>query len=394
MAQTRRPLEGIVVLDLGQIYNGPYAGFLLAMAGADVIKVEPLEGEYLRFRSSFLPLAMLNSNKRSITLNLKSERGKELLRELVVRADVLVENFAPTTMDRLGLGADVLRSWNPRLIYASGSGYGRSGPDRDLLAMDLTIQAYSGVMSVTGEPGGPPMKAGAALCDFTGGVHLYGAIVTALYARGQTGAGSVAEVAMEEAIYPAMASNLGIFAEKGIVPPRTGNRHGGLSIVPYNVYPTKDGHVAIFCAKESHWRSLAKAMGREDLLDDARFRDMAARAENMDLVDETVAEWTRAQSRDEVCRVAEEFRVPMSPVRDLVEVMNDPHMHERGMLRNVDHPEYGPTILPNSPLRFDGIPLADIKPSPGLGEHSKEIYCGWLGLSEADFKQLKKDGVV
>ena len=196
----RYPLESITVVDLGQIYNGSYATFLMAMAGARVIKVEPREGEHLRKRGTVggagLPFAMLNSNKLSVTLNLKDARGRDLLFEMVKRADVLLENFAPGTTDRLGCGWAQLAKVNPRLIYAQGSGYGQSGPYRDYPAMDLTVQAMAGVMSVTGYADRPPVKAGPAICDFFGGVHLYGAVMAALYEREKTGVGRAVEVSM------------------------------------------------------------------------------------------------------------------------------------------------------------------------------------------------------
>ena len=222
------PLAGLVVLDLGQIYQGPYATLLMAKAGADVIKVEPPAGEPIRARprlgrQAAIPLAMLNANKRGVTLDLKAPGGPALLRRMAARADVVLENFAPGVMDRLGVGWAALHAVNPRLVYASGSGYGLSGPDRDNLAMDLTVQATSGVMSVTGFPDGPPTKAGPALVDFLGGIHLYAGVLTALYERHLTGRGRLVEVAMQEAVYPALASALGFVHQSGgAVPPRTG----------------------------------------------------------------------------------------------------------------------------------------------------------------------------
>src|SRR5438477_5497821 len=202
-----RPLAGITVLDFGQVYQGPYATLLMAKAGADVIKIEPPQGEPLRRRappgkSTTFPIAMLNSNKRAITLNLKHERGgRALLFRMVERGDVLLENFAPGVMDRLGVGWEVLHGINPRLVYASGSGYGLTGPDRDNLAMDLTIQAVSGLIAATGFPDGPPVKAGPAGVDFISGIHLYAATLTALFERERTGRGRLVEVAMQEAAY-------------------------------------------------------------------------------------------------------------------------------------------------------------------------------------------------
>jgi len=232
------PLAGLTVIDLGQIYNGPYCTFLMAMAGAKIIKIEARGGENLRRRGvvggAALPFAMLNSNKNFATLNLKTERGRELLRAMVRKGDVLVENFAPGAMERLGVGYETLREINPRLIYGSGSGYGLSGPNRNYPAMDLTVQAMAGIMNVTGFADRPPVKAGPALCDFFGGVHLYGAIMTALYEREKTGIGRLVEVSMQEAVYASLSSNLGLHYSMGnAVPPRTGNRHGGLAQGPH-----------------------------------------------------------------------------------------------------------------------------------------------------------------
>src|SRR5207302_4983457 len=226
-------------------------------------------------KSTTFPIAMLNGNKRAITLNLKHERGRELLFQMAKKGDVLLENFAPGVMDRLGVGWSVLHAVNPRLVYASGSGYGLSGPDRDNLAMDLTVQAMGGLISVTGFPDGPPVKAGPAVVDFISGIHLYAATITALFERERTGVGRLVEVAMQEAAYATMTSQLQAYHETGKRPPRTGNSSHGR--VPINVYPTRDGYVAMNLAVEEHWHNLLKAMGREDLRDDPRFADNAAR---------------------------------------------------------------------------------------------------------------------
>src|SRR5947207_7800042 len=248
MTRANRPLAGILVLDFGQGDQGPYATLLMAQAGADVIKMEPPQGEPLRRRappgkSTTFPIAMLNGNKRAITLNLKDERGRALLFRMAEKGDVLLENFAPGVMDRLGVGWSVLHEINPRLVYASGSGYGLSGPDRDNLAMDLTVQAMGGLISVTGLPDQPPLKAGPAVVDFLSGIHLYAAVVTALFEREQTGRGRLVEVAMQEAAYPTLTSHLEAYVSSGKVPPRVGN--ASHSRVPNNVYPTKDGYVAM-----------------------------------------------------------------------------------------------------------------------------------------------------
>jgi CoA:oxalate CoA-transferase len=393
------PLSGITVVDFGQIFQGPYATLLLAKAGADVIKIEPPHGEPLRRRaapgkSATLPFAMLNQNKRGVSLNLKHPKGRELLFAMVRRADVLLENFSPGTMDDLGVGWSVLHELNPRLIYATGTGFGISGPDRDNLAMDLTIQAASGIMSVTGAPDGPPMKAGPTLVDFMGGIHLYGAILTALFERERSGEGRLVEVAMQEAVYPSLAASFEYYHRTGKPPPRTGNRQAGLSTAPYNVYPASDGHVAIHIVTEGHWKNLTVAMGREDLQSDPRFVTNADRIQHMDAIDAEVSAWTRTLGKMAVFARCKAGRVPCAPVRTAPEVMHDPHMHERGMLQHVEHPELGDIVVPHSPLRLHGLPLAPMVPSPTIGQHNAEIYGSWLGLSAAEVAALKADGAI
>jgi CoA:oxalate CoA-transferase len=393
------PLAGITVIDFGQIFQGPYATLLLAKAGANVIKIEPPTGEPLRRRaapgkSATLPFAMLNQNKRAVTLNLKHPRGRQLLFDMVKRADVLLENFSPGTMDDLSVGWSVLKELNPRLIYATGTGFGISGPDRDNLAMDLTIQAASGIMSVTGAPDGPPMKAGPTLVDFMGGIHLYGAIMTALYDRERSGQGRLVEVAMQETVYSSLAASFEYYHRTGRPPPRTGNRQAGLSSTPYNVYPTNDGHVAIHVVTEGHWLNLIKAMGREELSEDPRFKTNADRVAHMDQTDEVVGEWTRTLGKMEVSARLKAGRVPCAPVRTAPEVMNDPHMHERGMLERVTHPELGEIVVPTNPLRLHGLPKAPMIPSPKVGQHNAEIYGGWLGLSGDEIAALKAEGAI
>jgi crotonobetainyl-CoA:carnitine CoA-transferase CaiB-like acyl-CoA transferase len=393
------PLEGVAVLDLSQIYNGPYATFLLAQAGADVIKVEPRGGEHLRRRDrsqgDALPYAMLNGCKRAITLDLKTARGKELLRELARRADVLVENFAPGVMDRLGVGWDVLHEHNPRLIYAASSGFGRTGPHRDYPAMDLTVQAFAGIMSVTGFPDGPPLKAGPAMCDFSAGTHLYGAIVTALYERERTGVGRLVEVSMQEAVYGSLASNLGFYQDSGgETPLRTGNRHGGLSVAPYNVYPASDGHIAIITVGEEQWRRLTAAMDLPELAEDPRFADSASRLANLDALDVAVAEFTRTRPKQELFELLTAHRVPAAPVRDLGEVVEDEHLHARGFLRRLDHPQLGEIVVQQSPIRFEGLASCELTPSAEIGAHNDEVFREVLGLSTDEIASLREEGVI
>ena len=239
------PLTGIRVLDLGHVFQGPYATFLMAMAGAEVIKVEPPQGDMSRRRGrdGDYPFRALNNTKRGVVLNLKTSRGRELLIEMARKADVLVENFAPSVMPKLGLGTDVLLEANPRLIYASASGFGRTGPYKDKLALDLTIQAMSGMMSATGEKGGRPLKAGVPVADFMSGAHLYGAIVSALFERERTGRGRAIEVSMLESMYATQLPGAGHAYTSNAVPQRSGNRHVADSYVPFDTFETSDGDV-------------------------------------------------------------------------------------------------------------------------------------------------------
>jgi formyl-CoA transferase len=393
------PLTGVTVIDLSHVYNGPYATFLMAMAGATVIKVEPFQGEHLRSRGDMggaaLPFAMLNSNKKPVTLNLKSEKGRDLLIEMVRRSDILVENFAPGVMDRLGIGAKVLQEHNPRLIYGSSSGYGKDGPYRDYPAMDLVMQAMSGVIDSTGFPDQPPVKSGAALCDFMAGIHLYAAIMTALYEREHTGKARVVEVSMQDATYMSLASNLGMLHARGAAAPaRTGNRHGGLGIAPYNVYKTADGYIVLNAPGDHHFRSILDVIGRPDLKDDPRFASRSARVENVAAVDALIEEWAVTLEKDDIAQRMLAEKVPCAPVRNLSEVMHDENMHSRGSLQWIDHPELGRVVLPHSALMFDGLARRPIEPSLPLASCNDSIFGDWLGHSQEELAALRADGVI
>ncbi|GLV24677.1 hypothetical protein TomTYG45_11180 [Sphingobium sp. TomTYG45] len=383
-------------MDLTQIYNGPYATFLMATAGATVVKVEPPGGEPLRRRGvvggAALPFAMLNGCKNFVTLDLKSADGRAALLELAARADVLVENFAPGTMERLGLGYDHLLEHNPRLIYASSSGFGSDGPYARYPAMDLTVQAIAGVMEVTGYPDRPPVKAGPALCDFFAGVHLHGAIVTALLERERTGVVRRVEVAMQDAVYPSLSSSLGLHWGGGRdgAAARTGNRHGGLAEAPYNVYPASDGYIAIICTTDRHWQSLAELMGKGEIAFTPGFASLKERVANIDAVDALVAKWTSVRTKQEAFDALMSAHVPGAPVRNLDEVMADPNMHARGALQWQDHPELGRIVVPHSPLRYAGSTLRSLEPSRDLGADTATVLRECTGLDEETIGRLAR----
>lgn len=396
---TDAPLEGITVLDLGQIYNGPYCGYLLAMAGARVIKVEPPTGEGMRGRRGgdgllSYPFMMLNGNKETVTLNLKDERGRDLLKRLVRHADVLLENFSPGTMERNGVGSATLLEINPRLIYGAATGFGRSGPHRDYRAMDITVQAMTGVVAITGNDDEPPLKSGPALCDILGGVHLYAAITTALVRRARTGKGAVLDVAMQDAVFPTLTSALGAYYAVGGNPPRTGNHHQAMAVAPYNVYAAADGHVAIICIREGHWRSLARAMGRPELTQDARFESMKERARNMAATDEAVEAWTSTLPKAEVFRICQEHDVICAPVQSLDDVLNDLHLLERGALAKLAHEPFGDVTLPSTALRFEDVEPPPVTLPRPLGADNESVYGGLLGLDSAELEELSGAGAI
>ena len=398
-ADVRRPLDGMLVLDLGQVYHGPYCGLLLSFMGARVLKIEPPEGDIVRRRKRNVepyPLVMLNSNKESVVLDLKHPDGKALFLRLVGRADVVVENFAAGVMDRLGLGWDVLRATNPRLVYGTGKGFGLTGPYRDLPAMDLTIQAMSGIMNATGFADRPPVKAGPAVCDFLAAVHLFGGIMSALLHRERTGQGQLVEISMHEAAVVALASALGAYMDgDGGIPERTGNRHPALAIAPYNVYPARDGYVAIFTASERHWHSIARVLGRPDLLEHPDFASTPARAARMEEIDALVEAWTKARSKDEVLAELTEAHVPCAPVRTTAEVVEDPHLRERGHWTEVDHPRRGKTLVPNSPIRLHGAEPGRVeRPAPVLGQDTDRVLSELLGLGTGELASLHAKGVI
>ena len=400
MLESQLPLHGVRVVEFCSTAAGPYCAMLLSDLGADVVKIEPPAGDGLRqwpplsqgFSENF---ASVNRNKRSVVLDLKSPEGLLAARSLVQAADVLVENNRPGVMDRLGLGAVELHKVNPRLIYGSSSGYGKDGPYRDYPAMDLVMQAMSGVIDSTGFADQPPVKSGAALCDFMAGIHLYAAIVTALYERERTGKGRTVDVSMQDATYASLASNLGMLHARGeAAPARTGNRHGGLGVAPYNVYKTADCYVVLNAPGDHHFRSILDVMGRSDLKDDPRLLTRTSRVQNFEVVDELIEKWTQTLTKNEVAQRMLAAKVPCAPVRQLSEVMVDENMHARGSLQWIDHPELGRVVLPNSPLVFEGTERRPIQPSLPLGASNSAVFGEWLGHSPEELAAYKAEGVI
>jgi CoA:oxalate CoA-transferase len=392
------PLEGIRVIDLGQIFAAPYCTLQLAYMGAEIIKIEPPRGGEILRRPDQSPggvsyaFLMLNANKKSVTLNLKHVRGREILLRLLKDADVLVENYSSGVMERLGLGYQHLSERFPRLVYASAKGYASDGPWAELGALDSTIQAASGFISVTGFADGPGTRTPATFIDMGTGSHLVSGILSALIQRGRTGQGQKVEVAMLDT---SLASMSGLIANEleGKSYARMGNRHR--AACPSNIYQTADGEILIFCVSESNWQTVARLMHREELLKSARYKDHAARFAIADEVDGIVSEWTRAHGRDELVQILLDHHVPCAPVRTVAEVVADPETKRRSMLLDSAFATRGSIAVLGSPIKLsDGdygqVPL---NPPPALGQHTAEILAT-VGIEAQELEKLRADGVV
>jgi CoA:oxalate CoA-transferase len=390
------PLEGVRVIELAQIYAGPYCGLQLAHFGAEVIKVEPPgEGEFLRMRppmarganANFL---MLNPGKRSIALNLKEPRGRELLMRLLESADVLVENYAAGALERLGLGYDELAARFPRLIYASCKGYGSDSRWAQLGAMDFTVQAASGIIDMTGYADRPGVRATAALIDTSTGMHLVAGILAKLIERGRTGFGGRVEVAMLDVCIPAVNGMI-LAAMEGRTLPRLGNRHP--TACPSNTYQAADGQILIYCLTEDHWRRLARLMGRADLLADARYRDHLSRYAIIEEVDGIVGGWAAPHTRAELVETLIAHGIPCAPVRPIAEVAADPELAQRGLVRDGEFDDQPIKVLGSA------IKLSGVRPDEGptrvsqLGQDTAEVL-GELGIGETELQSLRRDGVI
>lgn len=393
-----QPLDRVRVLDLGQIFMGPYAGLLLSHMGADVVKVEPPSGENVRGRSADghpPAFQFFNANKCGVTLDLKTSEGKEALERLVEAADVLIENFRPGTMANLGLGYEDLAAVNPELVYAHGSGYGDTGPYAAAPAMDLAIQARGGVMTTTGFPNVSPVRAGPAVGDILGGTHLAAGIVTALYEREQTGEGQYVEIGMLDCLYPSLASSISAWVQQGEPPARSGNRHSGGSIAPYNAYKAADGYVVIICISDAHWERLTRVMGQPELADNKSFATRGKRTEHVDLVDDIVQGWVAGLDRDAVVDRLLDADVPCAPVQEVDEVVADPQLHSRRMVSFQPNRGSGEQEIPvpGLPIKFPDADEPTVVPAPYLGEHTEEVLRK-LGYSAAEINELQTAGVI
>jgi CoA:oxalate CoA-transferase len=390
-------LEGVKVIDFSRILAGPYCTMILADLGAEVVKIEePTSGDEARGVGPFLNglsayFASLNRGKRSVALNIKDPRGRDLAAALIARADVLVENFRPGTMDRLGLGHETVAAQNPRLIYAACSGFGQTGPYRTRGAYDMVIQGMGGVMSITGEPGGRPLKTGPAIGDLAGGLFTAIGILAALQARQHTGEGQMVDIGMLDCQVALLENAIIRYTTTGEVPGALGARHP--SIAPFEAFEAKDGYV-IFAVGTPHWERFCRVIGREDLLEDRRFATNALRAEHHGALQPIIAEIARTRTVREWMGIMEKVDVPCGPINSIDQVVADPQVRSRGMITSIDHPGAGAVRLPSSPVRLSRTPSRVDRPAPRLGEHTADVLKAWLGLEAETITALTGQGVI
>jgi formyl-CoA transferase len=394
-------LAGIRVLDLTQYEAGPSATQMLAWLGADVIKIEPPTGEPGRTALSDKRgedawfFVLLNSGKKGVTLNLKSERGLAMFREMVKSADVLVENMGPGAMERLGLGWESLQKLNPRLIAASVKGFGGGGPYADYKSFEWIAQAMAGAMSMTGSPDGPPTKAIGGLADTGAGLHAAIGIMAAIIQRQATGRGQQVEVAQQEAVVNLLRIHLRESYATGKPAPRQGNRSAAAA--PSNIYRCRPGgpndYVFIHCATVDMWKSLTRIVGRPEMADDPRYHDRRDRVQIVDEIDAMIEAWTEKRGKHEVMEILAGAGVPCGAVLDSTEVLHDPHLRRRRFVTDLEHPRRGAYPMPGNPVRLSDSPT-DVTRSPMLGEHNTEVYHRLLGYTPDQLDQLKRDGVI
>ncbi len=393
-------LEGIRIIDLSRIVAGPLATQILGDYGAEVIKIEqPGVGDDSR---AWVPPAApdgsaayffsINRNKKSVTLNLKHSRGKEILKGLVARGDVVVENFKPGTMEDLGLGYDVLREVNPRLIYCGISGFGASGPDHERAGYDSILQGVTGLMSITGERDGPPVKAGVAIIDEITALYAHGAILAALRHRDRTGRGQKIECSLLESGVAAMMNAANAYLVAGLVQGRWGSAHE--TVVPYQAFRARDGYLIIGVGNERLWKSFCETIGAPEWADDPRFDTNAKRVERRIELVGLIEARLATRTRDEWIRVFAAAGLPTGPINTIDQTFADPQVRHRGMMQEIDHPTAGRIRLVGIPVKFSESPGAIALAPPLLGQHTAEVLGTVLGIPPDAVGDLKRDGVV
>ena len=396
-----KALDGIRVLDLTQYEAGPSCTQMLGWLGADVIKIEAPAGEPGRTALSdkrgedawfFL---LLNSSKKGVTLNLKAPRGCAMFKEMVKRADVVVENLGPGAMDRLGLGYEALRKLNPRVIAASVKGFGSGGPYAEYKSFEWIAQAMSGAMSMTGSPDGPPTKAIGGLADTGAGLHAVIGILAAIIQRQTTGVGQQIEVAQQDSVVNLLRIHLRDSYATGKPVPRQGN--SSVNAAPSNLYRCRpfgpNDYVFIHVATVEMWKTLTTILGRPELGDDPRYADRRDRVQFIEDIDAMIEAWTEKRTKHEALEILAPQGIPCGAVLNSTEILADPHLRQTGMIVELEHPTRGAYPMPGNPVRLSDSPT-EVTRAPLLGEHNAEIYGELLGYGSAELDALRRDGVI
>ena len=398
MARAKGPLTGVRVLDLTRVLAGPFCSMLLGDMGAEVIKIEePGKGDDTR---SWPPFAggeatyfmAVNRNKRSVTLNLKAPEGQRILKSLVRKSDVLLENFRPGTMDKLGFGYAALARLNPRLVYCSISGFGESGPEAHRAGYDLVVQAESGIMDLTGFPDGPPVKVGNSIADLVAGMSAAHGVTLALLARARSRRGQKVEIAMLDVMASLLTYQAGIYFGTGQRPARRGNAHP--SIVPYEVFRAADAFLVLGVANNALWAKCCAALERPGLARDPRYDTEAKRVQNRDTLIPLLNEILGAKTAAEWVTRFEATGVPAGRIRSVAEVCESEHLKARGMIVRLPHPTATQVTVMGVPIRLQATPGKVASAPPVLGQHTDRVLKSLVGLKAAEIARLRRDGVI
>lgn len=392
-------LDGIVVLDLTRVLAGPYSGMIMADMGATVIKIEnPDGGDDTRKMGPFINdnsvyYANFNRSKLGCTLNLKNSKAKEIFKELVKKADIIIENYRPGTMEKLGLGYEVLKEINPSIIYGAVSGFGHTGPYSKRAGYDIVGQAMGGLMSTTGWPDGEPTRTGTPMGDVLGGLNLTIGVLAALVNRQKTGLGEKVDIALVDSVASAMENITMIYQSTGRVPQRIGNRYE--STYPYDSFPAKDGNVIIAAGNNKLYSVLCDVMQQPELKKDIRFLEVKDRVENHIAMKEIISKWTREYTVAEIDELLNSAGCPASPVNTIESLVVDPQIAgAREMFPEINQPGIGPLKITATPQKLTRTKSFPRKPAPLLGEDNEKIYCDMLGLDKNKLIELKKEGAI
>ncbi|MFH1479702.1 MAG: CaiB/BaiF CoA-transferase family protein [Pseudomonadota bacterium] len=392
------PLEGIKVLSFARVLSGPYAAMLLADLGADVIKIEDhLKGDMARNNGPFIQdlssyFLSVNRGKRSFTLNLRHEKGKELIHRLIQKVDILVENFRPGVMKKMGFDYEAARKINPRLVYVSVSGFGQNGPYANKPAFDMVAQGMGGTVSITGEPGRMPVRVGYSIGDLGASLFAAVAALAAIVERERSGLGQHVDVSMLDSQVALCENACARYLATGEIPRPIGTRHP--LITPFQIFPTKTDEMVVIAFRNEEWRTLCQVIGQEHLVQDERFQTGEDRNANHGALETILSEVFRTRPRQEWLSLFEENGVVSGPVNNIEQVINDPQIQTREMILGVEHSRLGTVKVVGTPMKFSRTPVKIERASPDLGEHTREIMLEELDYSPDEFQRLKEEGVI